>query len=197
MKPHFFIGIDRSDFRLDLCILNANGEILEQSSISTDPEAMLAWARKIEAILPAGARAALCIEQPCPGLLNFFRQFGFLALHLINPLTLKHYREAFNTSRAKDDKKDAFHLARLILEKHDLLKAWEPDDAQTRQLAILTQKRRQLVWELQRAALDAPMRFWTGLTVSAVGAWPQVKNLPDQQSVFSNTFLQHRVWLEQ
>jgi len=145
MKPHFFIGIDRSDFRLDLCILSANGEILEQTSISTDPEAMLAWARKIEAMLPSGARAALCIEQPCPGLLNFFRQFEFLALHLINPLTLKHYREAFNTSRAKDDKKDAFHLARLILEKHDLLKAWQPDDEQSRQLTILTQKRRQLV----------------------------------------------------
>lgn len=145
MKPHFFIGIDRSDFRLDLCILAANGEILEQTFISTDPEAMLAWARKIEAMLPSGARAALCIEQPCPGLLNFFRQFEFLALHLINPLTLKHYREAFNTSRAKDDKKDAFHLARLILEKHDILKAWQPDDEQSRQLTILTQKRRQLV----------------------------------------------------
>jgi transposase len=106
---------------------------------------MLAWARKIEAMLPAGAHAALCIEQPCPGLMNFFRQFEFLALHLINPLTLKHYREAFNTSRAKDDKKDAFHLARLIFEKHDLLKAWQPNDPETSQLAILTQKRRQLV----------------------------------------------------
>lgn len=145
MKPHFFIGIDRSDFRLDLCILNAVGEILEQTSISTDPKAMLAWARKIQARLPDGAHAALCIEQPCPGLMNFFRQFEFLTLHLINPLTLKHYREAFNTSKAKDDKKDAFHLARLILEKHDLLKAWQPDDAQTRQLDILTRKRRQLV----------------------------------------------------
>jgi transposase len=77
--------------------------------------------------------------------LNFFVQFDFLVLHLINPLTLAHYREAFNTSRAKDDKKDAFHLARLILEKHDLLPAWQPDAPQTRQLALLTQKRRQLV----------------------------------------------------
>jgi transposase len=145
MNPHFFIGTDRSDFRLDLCLLNAAGEILEQSSISTAPEAMLAWARKIEAMLPDGARAALCIEQPCPGLLNFFCEFDFLILHLINPLTLKHYREAFNTSRAKDDKKDAFHLARLLFEKHDLLKPWKADDALTTQLAILTRKRRQLV----------------------------------------------------
>ncbi len=145
MKPHYFIGIDRSDYRLDLCILDANGKILEQTAISSDPEAMLAWVRKIEGMLPAGARAALCIEQPCPGLLNFFKQFDFLVLYLINPLTLKRYREAFNTSRAKDDKKDAFHLARLLLEKHDLLKVWKSDDPQTRQLAILTRKRRQLV----------------------------------------------------
>ena len=100
MTPHYFIGIDRSDYRLDLCILAAKGKVLEQTSISTDPEAMLAWVRKIEGMLPAGARAALCIEQPCPGLLNFFKQFDFLVLYLINPLTLKRYREAFNPSRA-------------------------------------------------------------------------------------------------
>jgi transposase len=145
MKPHFFIGIDRSDYRLDLCLLDSGGAVLEQTAISSDPEAMLAWARALQGRLPDGARVALCIEQPCPNLLHFFMQFDFLVLYLINPITLKCYREAFNTSRAKDDKKDAFHLARLVLEKHDVLKAWHPDDPETRQLALLTQKRRQLV----------------------------------------------------
>jgi hypothetical protein len=54
MKPHFFIGIDRSDYRLDLCLLDAAGAVLEQTAISSDPEAMLAWARALQG-RPPGA----------------------------------------------------------------------------------------------------------------------------------------------
>ena len=145
MTPRYFIGIDRSDLRLDICVLDRSGSILCQQAIPTTPEDMLAWARQIEASLEPGQHAALCIEQPCSNLLNFFRQFDFLVLHLINPVMLKRYRDTFNIARAKDDKKDAFHLARLLFEKRDLLKAWQPDDPESRRLAILTQKRRHLV----------------------------------------------------
>jgi transposase len=145
MTPHLFIGIDRSDLRLDLCVLNARGGILKKLALSTAPEDLLAWVREIQTMLPAGSHAAICIEQPCTGLLHFLSQFDFLVLHLINPVTLKRYREAFNVSRAKDDKKDAFHLARLLFEKHDLLKAWKAEDPESRKLGILTEKRRQLV----------------------------------------------------
>lgn len=145
MKPHLFIGIDRSDLRLDLCILADDGETLDQKAIATAPEVMQEWVREIQRLLPEGRRAALCIEQPCPGLLNFFSQFECFELYLINPITLNRYREAFNLSRAKDDKKDAFHLARLVYEKHDQLPLWKAADPPSRKLAILTEKRRQLV----------------------------------------------------
>ncbi len=50
----------------------------------------------------------------------------------INPITLQKFREAFVTSRAKDDAKDAQYLAELLLTHHGQLKVWTPEDSVTR-----------------------------------------------------------------
>ncbi|HXJ71480.1 MAG TPA: IS110 family transposase, partial [Candidatus Dormibacteraeota bacterium] len=57
------------------------------------------------------------------------------------------FRETFVTSRAKDDGKDAQYLAELLLNHPDKLKAWKPQDSQTRLLQQLVAHRRAVVDE--------------------------------------------------
>jgi transposase len=145
MNHHLFIGIDRSDATIDIHLLDRDGNFLRQDAVPSAPESLAPWAEAIGKQLPPGTTAALCIEQPCINLTTFFSQYPFLTLYLINPVTLKKYREAFTLSKAKDDKKDALHLASLVFEKHRSIKPWQPADPVTRKLQILTEKRRQLV----------------------------------------------------
>jgi transposase len=145
MKHHLFIGIDRSDSHLDLCVLDGGGDVLKQHRISSDPEALAPWVEEIRGQLPEGTTAALCIEQPCQNLVHFFGRFEHLRLFLINPAMLKKYRESLSDSRAKDDRRDARALALLVLERHARMEAWAPADDTARRLATLVEKRRQLV----------------------------------------------------
>ena len=145
MKHHLFIGIDRSDASIDTCSLNAAGEITAQSKINTAPETLLTWVRELEKSLPAGHTIALCIEQPCQNLIHFFSQFAFLCLYLANPAVIKKYRESLSPSRAKDDRRDAKALAQFVYERHVRLQPWSSTDPLADQIALLAEKRRQLV----------------------------------------------------
>lgn len=145
MKHQLFIGIDRSDSHLDLCVLDADGTILKQHRVPTAPETLAPWVGQLRRQLSDGATAALCIEQPCQNLVNFFGRFPFLSLFLVNPAMLKKYRESLSASRAKDDRRDAHALARLVFERHDRMEPWSPADDTARRLATLVEKRRQLV----------------------------------------------------
>lgn len=145
MKHHLFIGIDRSDTSLDICIMDIGGQILDQSKICSRPETLLEWVQAILSRLPVDTTAALCIEQPCQNLVQFFRQFDRLALFLVNPAVIKKYRESLSASRAKDDRRDAMAMAQFINERHSRLSPWAPTDPLADQIALLAEKRRQLV----------------------------------------------------
>jgi transposase len=65
---------------------------------------------------------------------------------------LQKYREAFVTSRAKDDTKDADYLADLLLPHQAKLPVWAPEDSATRAVQQLVVHRRAVVDE--RTALS-------------------------------------------
>ena len=115
-RYRFFLGIDRSDQHLDLCQLSENGEICNEVRLPTSPEDLSTWFDEFVQTLGKD-KAAVCIEQPCASTIRFLARYDCLDIYAINPITLKRYREAFVLSRAKDDKKDALHLAYLVYEK--------------------------------------------------------------------------------
>jgi transposase len=90
---------------------------------------------------------AICLEQPAVHLLPFLETYNWITLFAINPLTLLKFREAFVTSRAKDDAKDALYLAELLLAHADKLKAWAPEDAPTRGIQQKVFHRRSVIDE--------------------------------------------------
>jgi transposase len=58
---------------------------------------------------------------------------------------LARFREALYPSRSKDDITDADLLLEILLKHRDHLRPWQPDTVHTRQLALLTEQRRNLV----------------------------------------------------
>ena len=147
--PHPYdlvIGLDRSDKKADLSLITTATGQCQNLVIDTAPEALWEWLAQLRQQHP-GARVGLCLEQPAVHLISFLEAYEWITLHPINPITLQKYREAFVTSRAKDDIQDAVYLADLLLNHHAKLPVWAPEDAPTRALQQLVFHRRAVVDE--------------------------------------------------
>ena len=147
--PHPYdlvIGLDRSDKKADLCLIDSHTSQRRTVVIDTAPEALWEWLAELRQQHP-GARVGLCLEQPAVHLIVFLEAYEWITLHPINPITLQKYREAFVTSRAKDDTKDAEYLADLLLTHPAQLPVWAPEDSATRAVQQLVFHRRAVVDE--------------------------------------------------
>jgi transposase len=147
--PHPYdlvIGLDRSDKKADLRLITTATGQRRSAIIDTAPEALWEWLLQLRQEHPQ-ARVGLCLEQPAVHLIAFLESYAWFTLYPINPITLQKYREAFVTSRAKDDAKDADYLADLLLTHHAKLKPWAPEDSQTRAVQQLVFHRRAVVDE--------------------------------------------------
>ena len=164
---HFaaYIGLDWSDQKHDLCLVEAATGAQESSVIKHTPEALDEWARSLRTRF-RGERLAVCLEQSRGSLIYALLKYDFLVLYPINPKTLARFREAFSPSRAKDDPQDAEYLVELLLHHRDRLKAWLPDDERTRTLQLLVEHRRRLVGDQTRIS--------NRLTALLKGYFPQV-----------------------
>jgi transposase len=140
------IGLDRSDRQADLHLMDTRTGQRWSESIATAPEALWQWLLELRQQHPQ-ARVALCLEQPAVHLIPFLESYAWITLYPINPITLQKYREAFVTSRAKDDDQDAQYMAELLLSHPDKLKVWTPEDSATRSVQQLVFHRRAVVDE--------------------------------------------------
>jgi len=147
--PHPYdlaIGLDRSDRKADLHLIDTRTGQHRSATIDTAPEALWEWLLELRQQHPQ-ARVALCLEQPAVHLIAFLEAYEWICLYPINPISLQKFREAFVTSRAKDDAKDARYLAELLLTHHAKLKPWAPEDSQTRAVQQRVFHRRAVVDE--------------------------------------------------
>jgi transposase len=143
------IGIDWSDRKHDICLIDlATGEP-QASILSHSPQTIDEWATALRARF-GGRQLAVCLEQARGPLIYALMKYDFLTLYPVNPSTLARYREAFSPSRHKDDAPDAAYLAELLFHHSEHLRAWRPDDEQTRTLRYLVEHRRRLVSDRTR-----------------------------------------------
>jgi len=140
------IGLDRSDQKADLYLVDLSTDKESQETLQTTPESLHRWIQQLRGKYPE-ARIAICLEQPAANLIAFLENYPFITLYAINPISLQKFREALVTSRAKDDRKDAEYLAELLLAHHDKLTVWKPEDPKTRLLQQLVVHRRAVVDE--------------------------------------------------
>lgn len=142
-----FIGIDWADQKHQVCLWPCDSEQTESMAISQRPEKLRNWINGLRERF-CGRRIAICLEQSRGPLIYALLRYDFIVLYPINPRRLAKYREAFSLAQAKDDPTDAELLLDLIRKHHDQLRAWRPDDEQTRLLARLGEDRRKAVaWQ--------------------------------------------------
>jgi transposase len=185
------IGLDRSDKKADLYLIDPRSGKTGRQTIHTSPEALHDWLAQLRQQHP-DRRVAVCLEQPAANLILFLERYCWITLYAINPVTLQKFREAFVTSRAKDDSKDAQYLAELLVTHHAKFKPWQPDDSQTRQLQQLVSHRRAVVDE--RTGLSNRLKallkqyfpqalelcgedLWRPLATSFLLKWPTLQSL--------------------
>ncbi len=184
------IGLDRSDRKADLHLIDTRTGHAQKQTVAISPEALHDWLAQLRQQQPA--TVAICLEQPAANLIVFLETYSWITLYPINPISLQKFRETFVTSRAKDDGKDAQYLAELLLSHHEKLKPWQPDDSQTRQLQQLVLHRRAVVD--QRTGLTNRLKallkqyfpqalelcgedLWRPLATAFLLKWPTLQSL--------------------
>jgi transposase len=138
------VGLDWASQRHALCLYDcATGE-RENSTLEHTPEAIAQWVQGLKARF-AGRKIALCLEQSKGPLIYALLEYPFFVLYPVNPVTAARYRQAFKTSRAKDDPSDAQVCLELLMHHREKLTPWLPNDAPTRELSRLLEARRTVV----------------------------------------------------
>lgn len=143
------IGIDWSDKKHDICLIETASGRREASILPHSPQMIDEWAAAALTRF-GGQRVAVCVEQSRGPLIYALMKYDFITLFPVNPRTLARFREAFSPSRHKDDAPDAAYLAELLLHHRERLRAWQPDDEQTRALRLLVEHRRRVVSDRTR-----------------------------------------------
>jgi transposase len=138
------IGIDWADENHALCLYDCATGRLEHSTLAQSPEAIAAWAETLRQLYP-GRQLAVCLEQARGPLIHMLMSYTFLTLYPVNPATVARYRQAFKTSRAKNDPPDAEICTELLRYHRDKLTPLQPNDPQTRELTHLVEHRRTAV----------------------------------------------------
>ena len=105
--PHdLVISLDRSDRKAHLELIDTRNANTQKQTVATSPEALHDWLARLRQDHPQ-ASVAICLEQPAANLILFLETYSWITLYPINPITLQKFREAFVTSRAKDEEQIA------------------------------------------------------------------------------------------
>lgn len=144
-----WVGLDWADQRHEIRLQAVGSEVSESFTVEQKPEALHAWMAGLRARFPQG-QIALALEQSRGAVIYALMNYDFLLLYPVPPKGLASYREAFATSGAKSDPTDAGLLLELVRTHRDRLRAWQPDDALTRQLRLLVEHRRRTVADRTR-----------------------------------------------
>jgi transposase len=160
-----FMGIDWADRKHDVCLTIGSSEKRERLVLEHRPAVIRQWADKLRERF-GGAPIAVCLELTQGPIVSALLEHDFFVLFPVQPATLARYREAFTTSRAKDDPTDAELALDLLLRHPDKLSPLKPESTAMRSLRRLVEARRSLV--------DDRVRLTNRITAALKSYFPQV-----------------------
>ncbi len=202
-----FVGLDWADAKHDICLQAADTDKPEACVLQHKPEAIEAWVSALRQRFQ-GQPIAIALELDKGPIVAALQSYDCLVLFPINPLTLARYREAFATSRAKDDPSDAQLQLELLLKHRDKLSRLQPQSAELRALSQLVEDRRTLVNDKVRllnrlnSALKnyypQPLEWFsekdTALFCDFLERWPTLKAVQlARRSTLERFFREHHV----
>lgn len=154
------IGIDWADQKHDYCLCPSQPEPgqtkarKESGIIASSPEKIHAWIVRLRQRFPGGI-IEVCVELSRGALINVLREYDFIRIYPVNPISSNRFRECLYPSLTKDDVKDASLLLDILQKHRDHLRELRPVRADCRLLEGLVQARRKSV--NQRTALIQQM----------------------------------------
>ena len=139
-----WIGLDWADQKHAICLQATDSATLQHTVLEQKSEALHAWVAELRQRFPQGL-IAIALEQSRGSLFYALMNYSFFLLYPIPPKALKDYRQALYPSGSKDDPVDAQLLLEFLRKHPRRFRPWRADSAQTRQIALLNEHRRQLV----------------------------------------------------
>jgi transposase len=155
------------------CLYDVASGQQESFTLESSAEAIPLWLAQLRQRY-GGRRVAIVLEQRRGALIHALLGCDFVMLYPINPQSLAKYRQAYFSSGAKSDTEDAPLLMEWVRHRPDRFHPWQPDDAETRSLQLLTEARRR--WVDQQTALT------NQLTQLLKGYYPQALELAGELS---------------
>lgn len=138
------IGLDWADQEHHYCLGVVGTDSIETGVIRSSPEDVAAWINQLRNRFK-GQQVALCLEQSKGAVIYQLMSVEFIDIYPINPQALAHFRKAFSVSQAKDDPTDSQLLWDYLRNHRSRLRVWQPEDVDTRKLALLVEDRRQML----------------------------------------------------
>jgi transposase len=195
------VGIDWADVNHDGCLQTAGSAKREGFQLEHTPEAIDAWGTTLRTRFH-GHPVAICLERTKGPLVSALRQYDFLVLFPLNPLTLARDRAACTPRRATDDPTDAALQLALLLTHRDTLQPLNPQSPTLRALAQLVAHRRRVVGDTVRSTnrLTSALkhsfphvRHWlqeqdTAIFCDVLRRWPTLKAVPRARRATLATF---------
>ena len=149
------VGIDWADRQHALAMQVRDDAEVKHAILPQTPEALEQWAMDLRQRF-SGQPVAIAVELNRGPLIHALMKYPHLVIYPVPPARLANYRRAFVSSGAKDDPTDAVLILDYLIKHGDQLRPWRPDDAQTRELAMLVEQRRGFVD--QRTALSNQLK---------------------------------------
>ena len=105
-----FVGVDWGTEIHQVCVLNPDGQIIEERKVVHSPTSVAEFFDWLATIAPQPESAAIGIEIPHGALVEELLARNFCVFS-INPKQLDRFRDRYFPAGAKDDRKDALVLA--------------------------------------------------------------------------------------
>ncbi len=134
-----FVGIDLGSESHQLCVIDAQGNILGREHIEHSGAALAQMLTRLSDLTGAAApeSIAVALEAPRGAVIDVLLERGY-ATFSINPKQLDRFRDRYSVAGAKDDSRDAYVLAnslRTDLPHYRLLKPDHPLIVRLRELS--------------------------------------------------------------
>lgn len=200
-----YLGIDWSERKHDVCMINERGEVLQQLVIGHTPEGFLALDTARRKMEIEARECEVGLETAHNLLVDFLWDQGYEQVYVLPPNAVKSAQGRYRQSGAKNDASDARLIADMLRTDQGRYTAWIPDLGLTRQMRakvslviFLTHSMVRTENRLRAVLLryyPAALEVFSSLDAPITLAFIQEYSLP--QAVAQLTFEQFKGFLKQ
>lgn len=160
LVPLLFVGVDWGSVNHRVIVLDQAGKQLHDWNVEHAGDAITSFIERLVALVDGAAeRCHVAIEVKHGPIVEALLERG-LIVFAVNPKQTDRFRDRYMPSGAKDDRRDAFVLARALRTDADSLQRLSKTDRRTVVLRALIRLRDELVTDRTRLLLRFREQVW-------------------------------------